>query len=102
MLDSRREVAMALDPAEAMQRRLSRIRATSWGFSIEEAGRLAFWKWLAVQRGETRKREQLQSAQLGAEEQGLAPGHSHNITPLSALEFSEAGDSEPVGVPHSC
>jgi hypothetical protein len=60
MLDSRGEVAMALDPAEAMQRRLSRRRATSWGFSIEEAGRLAFWKWLAVQRGETRRREQPQ------------------------------------------
>jgi hypothetical protein len=48
---------MELDPIEALRRRLSRLRAASWEFSPEQAGRLAFWKWLAAQRGETSKRE---------------------------------------------
>jgi hypothetical protein len=56
MLGSGGEVAMDLHPDEAMCRRLSRLRAASWGFSLEEAGRLAFWKWLAAQRGETSER----------------------------------------------
>jgi len=57
MLGSKAEVAMELEPTEAMRRRLSRIRAASWGFSFEDGGRLAFWKWLAAQRGETNKRD---------------------------------------------
>jgi hypothetical protein len=48
---------MDLHPDEAMRRRLSRLRAASWGFSLEAAGRLAFWKWLAGQRGETSARD---------------------------------------------
>jgi hypothetical protein len=51
---------MDLDPVEELRRRLSRVRATSWGFSVEEAGRLAFWKWLAAQREEQGRREQPQ------------------------------------------
>jgi hypothetical protein len=47
---------MDLHPDEAMRRRLGRLRAASWGFSLEEAGRLAFWKWLAAERGETSQR----------------------------------------------
>ena len=47
---------MELDPIEALRRRLSRLRAASWEFSPEQAGRLAFWKWLAAQRGETSQR----------------------------------------------
>ena len=60
MLDCRGEGAMALEPTEDMRRRLSRLGAATWGFSLEEAGRLAFWKWLAAQRGETSRREQPQ------------------------------------------
>jgi hypothetical protein len=56
-VSSRAEVAMDLHPDEAMRRRLGRLRAASWGFSLEEAGRLAFWKWLAGQRGATSTRE---------------------------------------------
>jgi hypothetical protein len=56
MLGSGGEVVMVLDTEEELRRRLSRLRAASWGYSLEEAGRLAFWKWLAAQRGETSKR----------------------------------------------
>jgi hypothetical protein len=47
---------MELEPTEEMRRRLSRLRAACSGFSLEEAGRLAFWKWLAAERGETSQR----------------------------------------------
>jgi hypothetical protein len=58
---------MDLDPIEEMRRYRSRLRATTHGFSLAEAGRLAFWKWLAAQRGETSTRgspPHLQPAQL--------------------------------------
>jgi hypothetical protein len=41
---------------ETERRRVLCILAKTWGFTAREATSLAFWTWLAEQRGETRAR----------------------------------------------
>jgi hypothetical protein len=50
------EGIMGQDQREKMQRQLWLLLARVCGFSGREARYLAFWRWLASQRGETRNR----------------------------------------------
>ena len=50
------EAVMNQDPLERMRHRLWRLEARIGGFAEREAWYLAFWRWLASQRGETRNR----------------------------------------------
>jgi hypothetical protein len=47
------------DQLDSMRHRLWRLEARIRGFGEREALYLAFWRWLASQRGETRNRESL-------------------------------------------
>ena len=43
-------------PIDYWRRRAWRLQAISAGFTPDEANALAFWRWLASQRGETGQR----------------------------------------------
>jgi hypothetical protein len=48
---------MEQDQLERMRHRRWRLEARAWGFGEREGWYLAFWRWLASQRGETRNRK---------------------------------------------
>ena len=50
------EAIMEQDQLESMRHRLWRLEARIGGFAEREAWYLAFWRWRASQRGETRHR----------------------------------------------
>jgi hypothetical protein len=50
------EAIMEQDQLDRMRHRLWRLEASIRGFGEREAGYLAFWRWLASQRGQTRNR----------------------------------------------
>ena len=50
------EASMEQDQLESIRHRLWRLEARIGGFAEREAWHLAFWRWLASQRGETRNR----------------------------------------------
>ena len=53
------EASMEQDQLESIRHRLWRLEARIGGFAEREGRYLAFWRWLASQRGETRHREVL-------------------------------------------
>ena len=53
------EAIMEQDQLERMRHRLWRLEARIGGFAECEGRYLAFWRWLASQRGETRNRKVL-------------------------------------------
>jgi hypothetical protein len=50
------QTGIEIDIQEWNRRRGWRLRARGYGFRSEVADRLAFWYWLAQQRGETKQR----------------------------------------------
>ena len=50
------EGIMEQDQLERERHQLWRLQARAWGFAEREGWYLAFWRWLASQRGETRNR----------------------------------------------
>jgi hypothetical protein len=50
------EASMEPDQLESMRHRVWRLEARIGGFAEREAWYLAFWRWRASQRGETRNR----------------------------------------------
>ena len=53
-------LAMDPDPAELARRQSWSVAARFLDFDTRQAARLAFWRWLARQRGETSRREPLE------------------------------------------
>jgi len=51
------EEIMGQDQLESERHQLWRLQARTWGFGEREGWYLAFWRWLASQRGETSNRK---------------------------------------------
>jgi hypothetical protein len=51
------ERSMEQDQLERERHQLWRLQARTWGFAEREGWYLAFWRWLASQRGETSNRK---------------------------------------------
>lgn len=50
------EAIMGQDQFASERHRLWRLQGRTWDFAEREGWYLAFWQWLAAQRGETRHR----------------------------------------------
>ena len=53
-------LAMDADPTELARRQSWSVAARFLDFDARQAARLAFWRWLASQRGETSRRAPLE------------------------------------------
>lgn len=51
------EGIMGQDQCESERKQLWRLQGRTWDFAEREGWYLAFWQWLAAQRGETRNRK---------------------------------------------
>jgi hypothetical protein len=62
-----------LDITESYRRRVWRLAAEALGFQERQANFLAFWYWLARQRGETKHRLERSDSRLGVSNMQTSP-----------------------------